>query len=145
MLDWSIDIDIPSFFLQLTIHTQNSSQTHPIVNIHSVSVYHKALARLLELQTLPALTLLQERHKHNLEKVLLLYMRTYTYLFSCNLPLECINITLSDSVWSSNNLVLINLPSFGFSLLSQIQSLREDKKQLETIRDQQQQHQSMNL
>ncbi len=50
----------------------SSSQNHPLVQMHSAAVYQKSLCRLLELETLPLLHMLQQRHQHNVEKVNLL-------------------------------------------------------------------------
>jgi len=48
---------------------QFGSQNHPLAQMHSAAVYQKSLCRLLELETLPLLHMLQQRHQYNLEKI----------------------------------------------------------------------------
>jgi len=45
------------------------TSTHPLIHLHSAAVYQKALYRLLELETLPALYRLQQRHKENVQRI----------------------------------------------------------------------------
>jgi hypothetical protein len=45
------------------------SEPHPLTQMHSVAVYQKALCRLIELETLPVLNMLEQRHKFNTDKV----------------------------------------------------------------------------
>lgn len=51
---------------------------HPLLKIHSQSVYQKSLCRLLELETLPMLFLFQQQQKKNIEKVIFI---SYKILF----------------------------------------------------------------
>jgi len=48
---------------------EDEKVAHPLVHIHSTAVYQRSLSRLLETETLPVLSLLQQGHKQNLEKI----------------------------------------------------------------------------
>jgi BRCA1/BRCA2-containing complex subunit 3 len=55
---------------QDALKNQNNQIIHPLLKIHSQSVYQKSLCRLLELETLPMLFLFQQQQKKNIEKII---------------------------------------------------------------------------
>eukprot|EP01114_Cavostelium_apophysatum_P007939 TRINITY_DN2015_c0_g2_i2.p1 TRINITY_DN2015_c0_g2~~TRINITY_DN2015_c0_g2_i2.p1 ORF type:complete len:289 (-),score=45.53 TRINITY_DN2015_c0_g2_i2:69-935(-) len=55
---------------QSSLSIETGQNSHPLLHFHSNSVYQKSVARLLELETLPLLSALHQRHQQNKDEIL---------------------------------------------------------------------------